>query len=261
MGVGGNKLHERTVKTVIGRISLIELDGPITSEVITRISQGGLNGLQWNAPENARNCDQLATLPQDKLLFLRIRGRKIVDDSALSHLQSLRYMDVLTRSTSPLDLSGMLSLHTIMVDDRIGLTLPAATESLRHLELMRSYRPTTDLGVFLGLEKMVIESRKGTLVSIAGTYPKLRALWLRRGSVARDITLNAQSLTHLSMDQLEPSTIDVAGLRTCPRLQQLSVRSKVPVTLVNSRILYAAGCDVLKDTQVRLELDDPPSTD
>jgi hypothetical protein len=147
-----------------------------------------------------------------------------MDDSAISEFRDLRFLSAMTRARNPLDLSPLRALEILYIDDRDGLRglgLPA----LKLASVYRSRRNLADFADALALESLTLEGRKSDVVHVHGEHPRLKVLRIAGAQVSSVEGLDVPNLGNLYLESgRSPQEVDLAPLRTLPKLQVLVVK-------------------------------------
>lgn len=223
----------KKVKTVVGLVTLLEVSGAWLDEYGDLARERGCNGVQWYMDaESGRSCDPLRPLA-DLLTFLRIRSSRPVDDSALTEMRELKFLDATTRARNDLDLRVVDRLSLLMIDDRKTLALPDG-HALKTVEL---YRSTRDLDYFeqaAGIKQLQLENKSTTVMDCRAELRELERLRVVKGVVTSLSGMVAPDLRFLSFDRVGGGELDLADLSGCPRLRQVSLNPREPLTVRNA---------------------------
>lgn len=224
----------RTHQTYQGAYRVLHHEGPWSPEVTAQYGSSACDGVRWHYKRRPAvrplDASVLSGLADLRYLSSSVRD---ADDSAVESLVGLEWLDLLTRSQQPLDLSALTRLRTANLDDRPGLT--GFPPSLRHASLAYSHR--LDLGWVSGLPN--IESVKaealGQRVTLTGLgrLGHMTRLWIDEGLVdtAEALDLPALEFGEFTASQPGDGTFDCAVLGGCQSLRWLTVRG--PRAVVN----------------------------
>ena len=221
----------KTEKTAIGSVKMLQVQGDWRSEYLDRALDSACNGVQWHT-DGGRDvsCDPLLPLAGN-LVFLRVRSRKRMNDSAIEEFEQLKFLSATTRAKNPLDLERLGRLHNLLVDDRVGLN----RLNHAHLQAATVYFNSRSLSFFEAcpqIEAIQLESRPDQPVELTARLTNLKSLRISGGHVVSLEGLEAPNIEVISLDRLAAtSSINIAPLASAGHLRHFSITGKAAVAL------------------------------
>ncbi|GAB2689924.1 hypothetical protein [Thalassiella azotivora] len=242
-------------------LRLLRLEGPWNPAAVDRFRSAGCDGLEWHLGprDTGQTADSLVDLV-DVITYLDVVDEAgDLDPAAVARLTGLRLL-ALTRERDGVrarpDLSGLVALRTLELDDGPGLDVPALPllERLRvdrfrggRLSVLPLPRTVTDLSV------SCVEPRPGRLDVDREGLSWLMVSNLRVDSLAE---LRAPDLEVLSVSfPTQDVELDLAPLARAPRLRFLRLQGPATVRGLDA----LAGLDHL-ETATFVDVAVPPDT-
>ena len=243
----------RTLRTPVGTVRALEVEGPWTSACTARFSADGCDGVQWRPPKTKDRlaCDHLVEF-RPELRWLRMVTPQRMDDGAIGQLDRLESLSALTRGRNPLDLSDLTGLRHVALDDRPELT-GFAGRRLEGAHFAFNQRRLAELEQASQLTQVKLEGSGTRSVDLSARMPRLTQLMVLTSKVESLDGLDAPNLVSLYLDgRRSDHVLDVGPLADLPNLRSVSIRG--PRAVRNSRPLEAReGLSFGTHSDVRIE--------